>query len=144
MRDAFSGRLMQAAWPAAIATATVTPVPVDRTIQPWRRMALALTIGAGGITFTGTNKLDIVIEHSDDGTTFVPVTAADMLGVTTVTAGSVLSFQAAKAAVSVHLFAYIGDKRAVRATATFGGTHATGTLVVGSWICEDGDRAPIA
>ena len=43
--------------------------------------------------------------------------------------GTVRSLQAAHAAQSITAISYVGNKRYMRALATFGGTHATGTVL---------------
>lgn len=116
----------------AVLTSTPTPTVIDR--RGFRSLVIFVQTGAGGITFTGTNKLEHVIEHSDDNSTFTAVAATDLLtgqgaNPTVATGGIVESYTAAKAAASTNEYGYIGSKRFVRVTPTLGGTHATGTIV---------------
>ncbi|MBK1656849.1 hypothetical protein [Paracraurococcus ruber] len=115
---------------AQTAAATVTGTSVD--LQGFGAVSFQLAIGVGGITFTGTNRVDFSVEHSDDNSTWVAATAAEVNlpgGFTWATGGIVRSLTAAKAAADVQEIDYIGNRRYVRLTATFGGTHATGTPI---------------
>lgn len=93
-------------------------------------------VGAGGITFDGSNYLDIILQDSDDNSTYTAVPTEDLIlgygqAVSGTNTGIVRRFQAAKAAADLksELFGYRGKKRYVRAVADFTGTHGTGTLV---------------
>jgi hypothetical protein len=88
---------------------------------------VALAIGAGGITFTSTNKVEFKLEHSNDDSTWVAVATADMIGVTVGAGGIIRSLVAAKAAADVVFYRYQGPRLYLRLTADFSGTHATGT-----------------
>lgn len=128
MRDLFNSVSLLAVVAAAALTATPTPTVIDR--QGYESLLLQVGVGIGGITFTGTNKLEIVVEHSDDNVTFTPVTVDDLQGAASVSGtGVVLAWTSAKAAATLDKFGYIGGRRYVRVTPTFGGTHATGTPV---------------
>jgi hypothetical protein len=107
------------------ATADVTPVSVD--LLGFRAAMVLLYIGIGGITFTGTNKIEFILEHSNDNSTWNAVAQADVLGPTVAAGGIVRSLVAAKAAADVQKISYIGGRRYVRLTPDFSGTHATGT-----------------
>jgi len=130
----------------AILTATPTAVSVDR--RGFDSVTLELRTGAGGITFTGTNKLEWVVEDSDDNSTFAAITAAAIrsgtgAAITVATGGVVEAYVAAKAAASTNHYCYVGGKRYIRATPTFGGTHATGTTVGAGWVRGHPEQAPI-
>lgn len=132
MRDLVSRIAHFVAHFAAVLTATPTAVNIDR--RGFESLTLFLMTAAGGITFTGTNKLEWIITHSDDGTTFEPVTTGQIIAangtmLTVATGGIVEAYVAAKAAASTGQYGYVGDRRFVRAQPTFGGTHSTGTLV---------------
>ena len=107
------------------ATADITPVSVD--LLGFRAAMVLLYIGIGGITFTTTNKIEFILEHSNDNTNWAAVNQADVLGPTVAAGGIVRSLVAAKAAADVQEISYIGGRRYVRLTPDFSGTHATGT-----------------
>jgi len=102
-----------------------TPAAID--LQGFSSAALNLSIGIGGITFDSTNKIEFVLTHSDDNSTYTAVTDADMQGVTGITTGIIKSLVAAHAAAAVYEFGYIGQKRYLKLLADFSGTHGTGT-----------------
>lgn len=95
---------------------------------------LALHIGVGGITFTGTNKIEFVLTHSDD----------DVQGVTGVTNGIVKALKTAHAAAAVTKIGYIGYRRYLKVLADFSGTHGTGTPIAVAAILGRPHSAPVA
>lgn len=113
----------------AVLTADNTPSTLD--LAGFNSAAILISVGAGGITFTTSNKIEFVVTHSDDDTTYTNVTDADMLGVTGITSGIVRSLTAAKAAADTAPteLGYIGGKRYLKVLADFSGTHATGTPI---------------
>ncbi len=112
---------------AATLTADNTPAAVD--LLGFESAEILLSIGAGGITFTSTNKIEFVLTHSDDNSTYTNVTAADLLGVSSVTNGIVKSLVEAHATADVTRFGYRGGKRYLKLLADFSGTHSTGTPI---------------
>lgn len=144
MRDMASNIAVRNVVTPIIATTTPTVLSVDR--QGFDSVTFAVHLGAGGITFTGTNKLEIILEHSDDNSAWSAVTnPKDVVGRTsTITSGIVASYTAAKAAASVDEYGYIGGKRYVRVTPTYGGTHATGTATAVTAILGHPASAPAA
>lgn len=100
-------------------------------------------VGVGGITFSGVNKVEFVLTHSDDDSTFTAVTDADLVGVTGVTGGIVRSLVAAHAAPTVTEIGYIGRKPFLRMLADFSGTHGTGTPICVLAVRGLPDRAPV-
>ncbi|GGD42579.1 hypothetical protein [Aureimonas glaciei] len=112
---------------AAVYAADAAGATVDRL--GFGTVTFALSIGAGGDTFTGTKRIDIVAEHSDDGTSFAPIPPEQLDGLIGDGAGVALSLRSAHAAATVHKVAYIGDKRYSRLSVDIVGTHAAGTPV---------------
>lgn len=110
---------------SATYAADSTPVAVDLT--EFDSALIAIEVGVGGITFSGTNKVEFVLTHSDDDSTYSNVTDADMQGVTGITGGIIKSLIAAHATADVSVFGYIGEKRYLKLLADFSGTHGTGT-----------------
>jgi hypothetical protein len=116
--------------PPNVYSATTTPSPIDTA--GFHSAALLIGVGIGGITFTPTNRIDFVLQESDDGVNFSPVTAAELTGPGapgSVSDGIVLSLTAAHAAATLTRIGYIGGKRYLELTAQFGGTHASGTPI---------------
>lgn len=127
MRDLNSNLALAVALPAAVYSADNTPAAID--LAGFDSAVLAISVGVGGITFSGTNKIEFVITHSDDGTTYTAVTDADLRGVTGTSNGIVKSLIAAHAAADVTRIGYIGGKRYLKVLADFSGTHGTGTPI---------------
>lgn len=102
--------------------------------QKWKSVAFGWYVGIGGITFTTTNRLDIVIQESDDDSNWTEVVEEDLIlpyGLTygTAASGIVKSYTAAKAAADTAytLVGYRGKMRYARLKFEFGGTHSSGT-----------------
>jgi len=110
--------------PVALA-ADNTPAAID--LDGYRAALLLIAVGAGGITFDATNKVEFKLTHSEDDSTYVAVTDADVVGVTVGSGGIVKSLVAAHAAASVTEIGYIGGKRYLKVLADFSGTHGTAT-----------------
>ncbi|MFG1463425.1 hypothetical protein V5F77_11040 [Xanthobacter sp. DSM 24535] len=127
MRDLHNNLGVVEAIPPDVYAADNTPAAID--LLGFDAAEIVIHVGAGGITFTGTNKLEFVLTHSDDDASYVAVTDADLIGVTGVSSGIVQAFKTAHAASTVHRLGYIGNKRFLKLLADFGGTHGTGTAL---------------
>lgn len=116
-----------------VATATVNGAWID--LQNFDAALIEFIVGIGGITFTGSNYINLTVEHSDDGSTALTPAATDFgyagIGgtqqITVGASGVIRTINAAHAAPSLTYVAYLGGKRYVRANGVFVGTHATGT-----------------
>lgn len=126
MRDLYHNlKVVEAIAPAAL-DADNTPAAIDRL--GFEAVALAIHVGVGGITFSGTNKVEFKLTHSDDDDTYTAVTVDDVQGLDSVgTGGIVKSLTAAHAAATVTKFGYVGNKRYLKLLADFSGTHGAGT-----------------
>lgn len=135
-RDNATGMFPIAAIDAATLSADNTPTAVD--LRDFHAATLLLNVGIGGITFSGTNKIEMVLTHSDDGVTYINVTDDDVLkdslAPTSITNGIVRALVAAHAAGTVQKLGYVGGKRYVKLLADFSGTHGTGTPVAALWV----------
>lgn len=119
-----------------------TPAAVDR--RGYEAVEILLNIGAGGITFSGSNKVEFKLTHSDDDSTYSDVATADMLGVTVASGGIIKSLTAAHAAAASYRYGYIGGKRYLKLLADFSGTHGTGTPVAATALLMCPSVAPVA
>jgi hypothetical protein len=95
---------------------------------------VSIGVGVGGITFTTSNKIEFLLTHSKDDTTYTAVTSDDVRLLTNAdssvgTGGIVRSLTAAHAAATVAKVAYIGERRYLKVTADFSGTHGAGTPI---------------
>jgi hypothetical protein len=132
MKDLISEIAIADLLPVATYAADNTPAAVD--LLGFESAVIDLAIGVGGITFTGTNKIEFVLTHSDDNSSYSNVADADMKGVTGITNGIIKSLVAAHAAAEVIKLGYVGGKRYLKLLADFSGTHATGTPLAASVI----------
>lgn len=135
-RDFFSGVALASLIAAAVLTANNTDAAVD--MLDYQGATLDIAIGVGGIAFTAVNKIELVLTHSDDGVTYIPVTDDDVikdaLAPAEISNGIVRSLTAAKAAADVQKLGYIGGKRFLQLVATFGGVHGTGTPIAATLV----------
>ena len=126
MRDLQSNIGAVQALAPAVYEADNTPAVVD--LLGFNSAAIVLHIGAGGITFTGTNKIEFKLTHSDDDSTYTAVTLDDVQGVASVgTGGIIKALTAAHATADVTKLGYVGNRRYLKLLADFGGTHSAGT-----------------
>lgn len=127
MRDIYNILAASVLLPAATYSADNTPAAVD--LAGFNSALILLEVGAGGITFSGSNKIEFVLTHSDDNASYDNVTDADLTGVTGVTNGVVKSLTAAHATADVTRIGYKGGKRYLKLLADFSGTHGSGTPI---------------
>jgi hypothetical protein len=126
----------------AVLAADNTPISVD--LLGFRSAMVMIWVGIGGITFSGTNRVDFVLEHSSDNLAWSAVAQADVLGATVAGGGIVRSLIAAKAAIDAAPteLSYIGGRRYIRLTADFSGTHGAGTPMTAFVIRGDAEQLP--
>lgn len=130
-RDGATRLLPVSALPPAVYAADNTPAAID--LRDHQSATLLLHIGVGGITFSGTNKIEFILTHSDDDATYTAVTDDDVikdsLAAATITGGIIRTLSAAHAAATIQKLGYIGGKRYLKLLADFSGTHGTGTPI---------------
>jgi hypothetical protein len=142
MKDIHSDFTRVVAIGAATLNADNTPATID--VRGYDAVEILLDIGIGGITFSGTNKIEFVLTHSDDDSTYSNVTTDDMLGVTIASDGIIKALVAAHAAANVYRYGYKGGKRYLKLLADFSGTHGTGTPIAASVLLGHGHNDPQA
>ena len=141
MRDLYSRLSPAVTLAAQTADADVTGTEVD--LQGFESAMISLEIGVGGISFSGSNKIEFVLEHSDDKISWTAVTAEDVQGVTGITSGIVKALTTAHATADVTRIGYVGGKRYIRLNADFSGTHGTGTPFAATVIRGNPALAPV-
>jgi hypothetical protein len=142
MRDMHSDITTSSGLAAAVYSTDTNGASID--LQGYDAAELVLAIGVGGITFTGVNRLDFVMQHSDNGSDWAAVSDTDLLGVSGTTGGIVRALVAAHAAAATYRYGYKGPRRFVRVVADFSGTHATGTPLAAVWLRARGHNQPEA
>lgn len=92
--------------------------------------AILFHIGASADTLSGTNKIELEVQESDDNSTFTAVANADMNLYATGTNVGTGAVVVSNATASLsYLFGYKGYKRYIRGVLNFSGTHSTGTPI---------------
>lgn len=142
MKDLHSKIILVSALAAAVLSADEASAAID--LQGYDAAEIAIAVGVGGITFSGTNKVEFVLEHSDDDSTYTKVELDDVLGVAAMTDGIIKSLVAAHASAAVYRVGYKGGKRYLKLTADFSGTHGTGTPIAAMVIKSRGFDQPEA
>lgn len=143
MKDLHSGLTVAAAIDAATLTDDNTPEAVD--LRGFKGAEIILAIGAGGITFSDTDKIEFTLIHSDDDSSYEAVTVDDLLGVAAVGEGGIVkALVAAHATAAVYRFGYVGTRRYLKLLAAFSGSHTTGTPVAALVIKGHGQINPQA
>lgn len=126
----------------AVLTASNTPTGID--LAGYQGAEIVLCIGVGGVAFTAVNKIEFVLTHSHDDVTYVNVVDSDVLGALPITTGIIKSLTATHAAAAVYRFGYVGPRRYLKLTATFSGTHTTGTAIAAVVMRSYPGHAPLA
>lgn len=142
MKDLYSNIGLATLIPAAEYDADNTPAAVD--LRGFNSAVIALSIGVGGITFSGSNKIEFKLTHSDNNSDYSAVTAADVQGVASVGEGGIIkALIAAHASASVTKVGYVGGKRYLKLLADFSGTHGTATPLSAVAILGEPAKAPV-
>lgn len=142
-RDMHSDLKVVKAFAAEALAADNTPAALD--LAGFDAAEIILAIGAGGITFDATNKVEFKLTHSDDDSTYTAVAVADMLGLASVgTGGIIKSLVAAHATAAVYRYGYVGGKRYLKLLADFSGTHGTATPMAGILLQSHANNKPVA
>ena len=143
MRDIHSSTSVKVAIAAAALAADNTPPAVD--LDGFNSAEIILSVGVGGITFSGTNKVEFKLTHSDDDSTYTEVAAADVIGEDSVGSGGIIkSLTSAHAAAAAYRFGYKGGKRYLKLLADFSGTHGTATPISAVVLCGNAFVQPTA
>src|SRR3546814_17225974 len=108
MKDIHSSLFAAVAIGVAVLDADNTPPAID--LIGYNGAEIVLMVGVGGITFTGANKIEFKLTHSDDDASYEAVDVGDVLGVESVgTGGIVKALTSAHAAASAYRFGYKGE-----------------------------------
>lgn len=136
MRDNRSSTNIQSMLAPAVRTTDATSSAID--LAGYDAAIIEIHLAAGGITFDTTNKIEFKLQHCDtSGGTYEDVVDADVIlpaGRSVATGGIIKSLIAAAAAASVDRIGYIGNKRFLKVTADFSGTHSPGTGIAVSLV----------
>lgn len=142
MKDVYGNSSPAVLIGAAVLDADNTPTGVS--IADYQSALVLISVGVGGITFTGTNKIEFKLTHSDDDDTYAAVAQDDIAGATVGSGGIIKSLTAAHAAASITKVGYHGGKRYLKLLADFGGTHAAGTPISAAVVRQNPHIGPVA
>tara|TARA_R110000822_G_scaffold30636_5_gene89125 strand:+ start:793 stop:1236 length:444 start_codon:yes stop_codon:yes gene_type:complete len=107
-------------------TADVNGTGVDLT--GFSSASLVVNVGAAGDTFSGSVKTNLIIEDSDDNSTYTAVTSGNVTGGTTDSSGIFQTIDANGEAGKTYGIGYVGGKKWIRAVVDIVGTHSNGTI----------------
>lgn len=142
MKDMQSITKLSTALVPAVRTADATGLTIDR--QGYNSLTFAIMVGVGGITFDATNKIEFIMEESDDDSTWTACADAAILGVDGTSSGIVKALVAEHAAAAVYSYGYRGAKRYARIKQDHSGTHGTGTPTAVVAVLGEPDHTPVA
>ena len=116
--------------------AVVSLAPANRTedangtgvdLQFFESALVVAQVGAEGDTLSGSVKIDLKLEHSDDNSAFTAVAQTDVTDATIATGGIFATIDANAEAPAIHQLSYVGGKRYIRVVDDRTGTHTNGT-----------------
>lgn len=115
--------------PPLVRTAAANSASFD--VQNYDAVALLVNVGATGDTLSGTNRVELQVQESDDNSTFTAVADADLLKIVTggQATGTFGILNAAGTVNQVYLTGYRGNKRYVRVALANFGTTSVGTAM---------------
>ena len=111
------------------ANRTASAVSARVETQNYDSVAFAVSVGATGDTWSGTNRVELALQESDDNSTFTAVADSDTLHVVSggQATGTFMVFNANSQGSQVYETGYRGNKRYVRVALTNYGTTSVGT-----------------
>ena len=118
---------------AIVKTADTNASGVDT--QGANSAMVIVNVGAPGVTFSGSVKVDVKLEDSADNSTFAAVTNNNFVTGGTVDSNGIWqTIDADGDCNAVYGLGYVGPERYYRVVLDFSGTHGTGTVfgVVGA------------
>ncbi len=134
----------------AVMTADNTPAAINLgSDNVYKSLTILTHVGAGGITFDASNKIEFKLYHGDTSTFGAAALVGDedviMPYGETVSSGIIRSLIAEKAAADteVHAVGYRGKKQYVFLLIDFTGTHGTGTAIAASAILGNPMSGPV-
>ncbi len=123
-----------------------TPDAID--LLGFHAALLLIAVGAGGITFDSSNKIEFKLTHSDDNSSYSAVSADDVIlgqnaDAVVGTGGIVKSLIAIHASADITAIGYRGSKRYLKVLAGFTGTHGSATPLAVSLVKGHAEVEPV-
>lgn len=143
MKDLYNGVKPESLLlPAAALTADTNSAGAD--LQGFQSATVLFHVGQSGDTLSGSVYFKLLLQESDDNSTFTDVAIADMIGGLQVTAGEVaLIDDPAEDEVLVKV-GYIGIKRYIRGRIDVTGTHTNGTPIAITCLKSHAHTEPVS
>lgn len=142
MRDLYSNLSVSQLIDPDTLTADANSTAVD--LQGYSSLMLVANVGASGDTLSGSVKIELEVEESDDNSTFTDVADADLHNAVDGTNdGTFAVIDDAAEDDAVYITGYQGNKRYVRAVVNVTGTHTNGTPISVSAIRGHAAERPV-
>ncbi len=106
-----------------------TEIFTDIDLAGWNSAELVIDIGLDA-ALTAAAYWTFTLKDSPDGTTYTAVEDADMLGVTGIVAGLILTVDSTAEDNTIYHFGYVGGQRYLELTLTEAGTALTGPICI--------------
>jgi len=106
--------------PVAVST-TQTITDIDLASFNSAELIIAAGVDAGS-GLSASHKIVFVLSDSDDGTTYTAVEDADMLGVSDISSGTILTIDGTDEDATTYHFGYVGGQRYLQLVGTVTGT----------------------
>jgi hypothetical protein len=143
LKDLISNIELNKMLKAATRTGDANSSSVDN--QGARALVLEASIGTSGDTLSGSVKIELEVEHSDDNSSWSDCANSDLSSyVTGTNTGTFAVIDAPGEDDQIYKTAYKGSKRYVRVVANFTGTHTNGTPLAVTGIAGKLETMPAA
>lgn len=142
--------LFQAIVPQGPASADINGANFDKTAQPgFEALTMEVSLGVSLDTLSGSVRIDLEMEESDDGSVFTNVANADIVVPDATQKGTEGDgvWQVVDDAAEddkVYKADYIGHKQFARVVVNFVGTHTNGTPLSASYVAGRALGEPVA
>lgn len=119
-------------------TSDVTSAAID--LAGFRDVNIAVLVGESGDSLSGSLKVELEVQESDDDSTYTACANADITNAVTGTnTGTFAVIDAAAEDDAVYQTKYLGDKQYVKVVANLTGTHTNG-IPLGAIAIKAGER----
>jgi len=103
----------------------------------------AVILGQSGDSLSGSRRIDLKLQHSDDAAAWDAVTTEDVLGADIGTDGVFATVDNAAEDETIYRLGYIGGRRYSRVVADFSGSHSNGTPIAAVALLSHAHSKPV-
>lgn len=123
-----------------LVAATVDANGTGVDLQGFESATILAAVGESNDTLSGSVKIELEVEESDDDSTYTDVADADLIGyVDGTNDGTFAVIDAATEDQRAYIAGYIGSKRYIRVVVNVTGTHTNGTPI-GAFVIKSHSR----